>query len=241
MFWRPERCEIPGCKGTTLSYCGACKCVKYCSKEHQVAGWPEHKRDCEQLRKHGIWAKFTRQEDQMAVNPLGDLVLKNAVKKCGLCNREPGPDRPLKKTPCCKNWVCDNEHQYVMMSNSRQFCARSHNRYTSCGCPEATGHKHDNKKNDWRACKECRSGGQDNWYNCNGYNFSPMFDAPYGRMSKDCVDCGAAFFPAYETYSTKDIIGQRRYVCEKCTCIKSGMDPNNIPASIKNTKLNFFN
>jgi hypothetical protein len=49
----PERrtCALPSCSAqeahvSHFKLCAACKTVVYCSKEHQAAHWPEHKRAC---------------------------------------------------------------------------------------------------------------------------------------------------------------------------------------------------
>ncbi|KAJ3057367.1 hypothetical protein HK097_008462 [Rhizophlyctis rosea] len=41
-----DHCQAKG----TLSFCSRCKLVRYCTKEHQIAAWPEHKVDCKQLK-----------------------------------------------------------------------------------------------------------------------------------------------------------------------------------------------
>ena len=52
--------------------------------------------------------------------------------------------------PCCGQVVCNREDEYQMFSYSREFCDRSHRRYTTCG-------KHDSERHsgDWRECKIC--------------------------------------------------------------------------------------
>ena len=51
-----RRCALAGCgnKEANVSHfsrCSACKTVVYCSKEHQVADWPAHKKACKATRK----------------------------------------------------------------------------------------------------------------------------------------------------------------------------------------------
>ena len=49
--------------------------------------------------------------------------------RCGLC----GKTKNLTKMECCGNWICDDEHKYVMFSYARNSCHRNHLRYTLCG------------------------------------------------------------------------------------------------------------
>src|SRR3989338_8005647 len=59
---------------------------------------------------------------------------KSAPKpRCGLC----GKTRNLTKTECCGNWICDDEHKYVIFSYARNSCYRNHRRYTLCGSHHA--------------------------------------------------------------------------------------------------------
>ena len=44
----------------------------------------------------------------------------NSEKKCGLC----GKTEELTKTPCCDNWICDDEHTYQIFSFERNSCYR---------------------------------------------------------------------------------------------------------------------
>lgn len=53
---------------------------------------------------------------------------RDAGNRCGLC----GKKKNLTKTDCCGNWICDDEHKYVIFSYARNSCHRNHNRYTLC-------------------------------------------------------------------------------------------------------------
>ena len=49
-------CALPGCgakeaHSTHFKSCAACRTVVYCCREHQVAGWPGHKKACKAARK----------------------------------------------------------------------------------------------------------------------------------------------------------------------------------------------
>ena len=49
-------CALRGCGAreahpTHFKSCAACRAVVYCCREHQVAGWPGHKKACKAARK----------------------------------------------------------------------------------------------------------------------------------------------------------------------------------------------
>ena len=49
-------CALPGCGAKEahpahFKSCAACRAVVYCCREHQVAGWPGHKKACTAARK----------------------------------------------------------------------------------------------------------------------------------------------------------------------------------------------
>ena len=51
-----HRCALPGCGAREahpahFKSCAACRAVVYCCREHQVAGWPAHKKACQAARK----------------------------------------------------------------------------------------------------------------------------------------------------------------------------------------------
>ena len=51
-----RRCALPGCGAKEahpahFKSCAACRIVVYCCREHQVAGWPAHKKACKAARK----------------------------------------------------------------------------------------------------------------------------------------------------------------------------------------------
>lgn len=58
---RCEQCFVP--KGEGLQRCGGCRAVRYCSREHQLAHWPQHKSACNKTKK--ARAKLAAEEDQV--------------------------------------------------------------------------------------------------------------------------------------------------------------------------------
>eukprot|EP01133_Synstelium_polycarpum_P012996 gene12996-15287_t len=221
-LWRPIRCEVEGCDVKTVIH-------KYCGKEHQVGAWPEHKKDCAAFKKHNFWAKFFTVEDQLAVNPIGDLQVKSSEKKCHICGQQPSRNLKLTRTECCGNWVCDNEDQYQLFSGSRDFCGRSHAKYTICGTKSHTARKHQSP--DWRTCQQCKVeppekgmlaglfGGPPSkesslYFGTNGYNFMPMLNVPYNRVTVDCGRCKRAFLSYIEGSSLT--MGDNTIICPEC-------------------------
>ena len=46
------------------------------------------------------------------VNRMMTPAMKKADKpRCGLC----GKNKNLTETECCGNWICDDEHKYLML------------------------------------------------------------------------------------------------------------------------------
>jgi len=65
-----------------------------------------------------------------------------------------------------------------MFSYSRDFCGRSHRRYTMCGSHYSEQHR----GAGWRQCLSCKATSDlDPWYAENGYNVSPRLDRPKGE------------------------------------------------------------
>jgi hypothetical protein len=53
---RLQQCALAGCASSEVhashfKRCGACRAVCYCSREHQVEDWPNHKAACKAARK----------------------------------------------------------------------------------------------------------------------------------------------------------------------------------------------
>ena len=67
-----RRCALPGCCAKEahpahFKSCAACRTVVYCCREHQVTGWPAHKKACKAARK----AAEEEEEDDDGAGPSG--------------------------------------------------------------------------------------------------------------------------------------------------------------------------
>jgi hypothetical protein len=125
--------------------------------------------------------------------------------RCGLC----GKTKNLTRTECCGNWICDDEHKYVLFSYARNSCFRNHSRYTLCAYHFNEGHK-----GDWKTCRKCRTAFEPEmvvWYSTNEYNFEKMPDPPTYEPTK-CARCGQVIVLAEGGYSQ----GPEGYICEDC-------------------------
>ncbi len=126
--------------------------------------------------------------------------------KCGLC----GKKRNLIQIDCCGNWICNDEHKYVMFSYARNSCCRNHRRFTLCGYHQTEGHK-----GNWKDCAECRQSFQTEmyvWYGTNEYNFEKLENPPAYEPTK-CARCGIIINLATDGYSQ---LGYECW-CEECT------------------------
>lgn len=126
--------------------------------------------------------------------------------RCGLC----GKTKNLTKTECCGNWICDDEHKYVMFSYARNSCSRNHRRYTLCGYHHAEGHP-----GDWKDCAKCRESFEAEmyvWYGTNEYNFEKLPNPPEYEPTH-CADCGKVIRLGTDGYS---VCGDD-YWCDRCT------------------------
>ena len=131
----------------------------------------------------------------------------NAVKtRCGLC----GKTRNLTKTACCHNWICNDEHKYVIFSFARNSCQRNHDHYTLCAY-----HHHEKHNGDWRECGECKNSFETEiyvWYGTNEYNFEKLTNPPAYEPTK-CALCGNIISLGEDGYSR---LG-KQYFCEECS------------------------
>jgi hypothetical protein len=127
-------------------------------------------------------------------------------RRCGLCGRTAN----LTKTECCGNWICDDEHKYVMFSYARNSCSRNHRRLTLCAYHHAEGHS-----GDWKDCAECRESFKTEmyvWYGTNEYNFEKLPNPPEFEPTK-CSDCGKVIRLGEEGYSMQ---GDKCW-CDRCS------------------------
>lgn len=131
---------------------------------------------------------------------------QQGAPRCGLC----GKTKNLRKTECCGNWICDDEHKYVMFSYARNSCSRNHRRYTLCGYHHAEGHA-----GDWKDCPKCREGLQTEmyvWYGTNEYNFEKLPNPPEYEPTH-CSECGKVIRLGTDGYSVRG----DDYWCDHCT------------------------
>lgn len=226
-MWIPRRCEFPGCDKTgsdDLSYCQKCRCAFYCSVEHQKAQWPTHKLECKHMARKGITAVHYTTEEELRKFPIGCFPLSDeacaalpeACFVCGATEEEVN----LGKTRCCNMWVCDNEHEYQMMSYSRDHCIRSHDRYTMCST-----HSQNRHHGDWRTCTDCSgaqgsyNGSGRDWHSTNGFNITPGLTHVYPQGSSLTVKCSACprrILEGHDGYSTSLTAGGRTLLCDSC-------------------------
>ncbi len=135
------------------------------------------------------------------------------VARCGLC----GKTKNLTKTECCGNWICDDEHKYVIFSYARNSCSRNHRRYTLCGYHFNEGHA-----GDWKDCPKCRDSFETEmyvYYGTNEYNFEVLPDPPAYEPTK-CADCGKVINLGTDGHSMRG----DQYWCEKCTARRMRKD-----------------
>lgn len=136
---------------------------------------------------------------------------KTDKPRYGLC----GKTKNLTKTECCGNWICDDEHKYVMFSYARNSCSRNHSHYTLCAY-----HYNEEHKGDWKDCKECRKSFETEmyvWYGTNEYNFEKLPHPPAYQPTQ-CSQCGVNIKLGTDGYTRwKD-----EYWCEKCSAKERG-------------------
>ena len=126
--------------------------------------------------------------------------------QCGLC----GKTRKLTRTECCGNWICDDEHKYVIFSYAHNSCHRNHRRFTLCAYHHNEGHD-----GDWKDCVECRRSFKTEmyvWYGTNEYNFQKLPNPPSFKPTR-CAHCGVIIHLGTDGYSQ---LGNR-YLCEDCS------------------------
>jgi hypothetical protein len=191
----PRRCEIIGCTvvdSDSLSGCAQCKCVFYCSPEHQREDWERHKKECKHLARVQLHPIHYRTDEELEKFPIGCFPLEDVdleTSSCSLCGAT-SKEVNLGYTRCCNAVVCDNEHENQMMSYSRDHCIRNHARYTLCGTHSSEGHT-----GDWRQCQQCdemfisQTGVARSWYSTNGFNVTPGIETSFPKGSNLTIQC----------------------------------------------------
>jgi len=126
--------------------------------------------------------------------------------RCGLC----GKRGRLTRTECCGQWICDDEHKYVLFSYARNSCRRNHRRYTLCAY-----HHNEHHAGSWQDCPECRTAFPTEiyvWYGTNEYNFEKLVNPP-DYAPTTCVGCGTIIRLGEDGGSR----GLEGYRCDACT------------------------
>lgn len=134
---------------------------------------------------------------------------KASTPRCGLC----GKTKKLTKTECCDQWICDDEHKYVLFSYARNSCSRNHRRYTLCGHHYSEGHS-----GDWKSCAVCRRSFKTEmyvYYGTNEYNFEKLKNPPKYKPTK-CAKCNQVISLSEDEY----IVSGSKYICRDCSDFK---------------------
>jgi len=132
---------------------------------------------------------------------------KRAARSCGLCGKS---TKALTRTECCGQWICDDEHEYVLFSYAHNSCHRNHSRYTLCAWHYNEGHK-----GAWQECQECLEGVETEmyvWYGTNEYNFVKLENPPAYKPTK-CAKCKRVIKLGEDGYSMKG----GKYYCYECS------------------------
>lgn len=146
-----------------------------------------------------------------ATPPKAKSSAEKPVPCCGLC----GNTKKLKRTECCGNWVCDDEHKYVLFSYSQNSCSRNHRRYTLCSFHFNEGHD-----GDWNDCEKCREPFDTEMYvhmGTNEYNFEILTDPPTFEPTT-CIDCGTVIDMGAGGFS----MSSDGYRCGRCMVKSTG-------------------
>ncbi len=203
-----------------MKACAKCKCAYYCGKDHQLQDWARHKIDCKALRKfpYDLQPKPFLLSRELEKYPLGCFPIQSSDSdsakklKCFVCHAA-SSEVNLTFTECCNLPICDNSHEYKMFSYSRDFCSRSHDRYTACA-----SHFHEEHGGDWRECAECNSDnglGARPWYSTNRFCVTPCLEKflPQGSMlTFPCESCKCRMLPGHCGYT----FSGGKYFCSNC-------------------------
>jgi hypothetical protein len=126
-------------------------------------------------------------------------------RKCGLC----GKTKNLMKTECCGQWICDDEHKYVLFSYDTNSCSRNHRRYTLCGFHYAEEHE-----GPWQNCSKCKNAFETElyvYYGTNEFNFEKLQNPPAYEPTR-CSKCGVVISLGSDEHT---VLG-KEYWCEEC-------------------------
>lgn len=130
-----------------------------------------------------------------------------AKPRCGLCDKR----GKVIKTNCCNNWICNDEHKYVLFSYARNSCSRNHRRFTLCGF-----HKNEDHEGQWKTCEECINSFHPemyDWYGANEYNFDKLDELlPFTPIR--CGNCQKMILQSQESYTA---LPDGTYLCEYCS------------------------
>ena len=127
-------------------------------------------------------------------------------RRCGICG---STTKPLTRTDCCGNWICDDEEDYVMFSYAHNSCHRNHDRYTLCSY-----HYHEGHAGRWQDCAKCRESFETEiyvYYGTNEYNFEKLENPPAYEPTH-CAQCGKVISLGYDGYMQSG----DKYYCQKC-------------------------
>ena len=137
----------------------------------------------------------------------------DARRKCGLCGSS---RKALTRTPCCNQWICDDEGDYVVFSYARNSCSRNHRRMTLCGAHHAEEHE-----GSWKECAQCRGSYETEmyvWYGTNEYNFESLPNPPAYEPTR-CAGCKKVILLAEGGYM---LAPDGSYWCEVCADARRG-------------------
>jgi hypothetical protein len=131
--------------------------IRHC-RECQVQDWKRHRVECAHLASLGLWAKPYDLSDHPCggcFDRVNNIRAQLREDRCNIC----GATEDLVKTECCGITLCDTEYKnYQMMSYNREFCHRSHTRYTKCGGHHTNDHETKlSGGDDYRNCGRCRA------------------------------------------------------------------------------------
>jgi hypothetical protein len=180
---------------------------------YDFGDWLEHKLILEQIGEPEPGAEYPRvvgEEKKIApkrkpASRARQVTLANQPR-CGLCG---STTKPLTRTPCCGNWICDDEDDYVLFSYATNSCHRNHDRYTLCSY-----HYNERHTGRWQDCDKCRKGFETEiyvWYGTNEYNFEKLANPPKFEPTH-CGDCGHVIHLGTDGY----LLSEGKYYCGRC-------------------------